>query len=209
MYFLSQLKQQEELGEGLHLIDFEQLKIENSTLHDQLEERADQLHKLRKKTITTVQVLTHVKEKLQFVQQQHAKLLSNLEENSTDLAQLRDTVTQNKHARDRLRHENSKLKLRQGFIGSDMLVTDFELRKVDLLTLSQEVNTLKREHEKLSQFVMESNREINRLKQLRGGAGASLGGVGGLASAAQAFGFGIGMRSSNGLPPIRSPGMNR
>ncbi len=70
----NQVKQKEELAEGLHLIDFEQLKIENATLHDQIEERHDQLHKLRRKTVTTAQILTHVKEKLQFVKQENKAL---------------------------------------------------------------------------------------------------------------------------------------
>merc|ERR1712146_494231 len=62
------LREKEQLAEGLHLIDFEQLKIENQTLNEKIEERNEELHKLRKKTTTTVQVLTHIKEKLQFVQ---------------------------------------------------------------------------------------------------------------------------------------------
>lgn len=33
------LHQQEELAEGLHLIDFEQLKIENQTYNEKIEER--------------------------------------------------------------------------------------------------------------------------------------------------------------------------
>ena len=46
---------QEELAEGLHLIDFEQLKIENQSLNEKIEERNEELAKLRKKTATTVQ----------------------------------------------------------------------------------------------------------------------------------------------------------
>lgn len=49
---------QEELAEGLHLIDFEQLKIENQSLNEKIEERNEDLVKLRKKTATTVQVPT-------------------------------------------------------------------------------------------------------------------------------------------------------
>ena len=59
---------QEELGEGLHVIDFEQLKIDNVNLNEKIEERNEDLIKLRKKITGTVQVLTHVKEKLQFMQ---------------------------------------------------------------------------------------------------------------------------------------------
>lgn len=47
---------QEELAEGLHLIDFEQLKIENQSLNEKIEERNEELAKLRKKTANTVQV---------------------------------------------------------------------------------------------------------------------------------------------------------
>jgi hypothetical protein len=62
------LRQKEELADGLHLIDFEQLKIENQTFNEKIEERNEELLKLRKKITNVVQVLTHVKEKLQFVQ---------------------------------------------------------------------------------------------------------------------------------------------
>lgn len=50
------LRAKEELAEGLHLIDFEQLKIENQSLNEKIEERNEELLKLRKKTTTTVQV---------------------------------------------------------------------------------------------------------------------------------------------------------
>ena len=70
------LKRKEELSNELHLIDFEQLKIENQTLNEKIEERNEELLKLRKKTTSTVQVLTHLKEKLQFVQgESQVKLL--------------------------------------------------------------------------------------------------------------------------------------
>lgn len=61
------MKKKEELAEGLHLIDFEQLKIENQTLNEKIEERHEDLHKLKKKNTTTVQILTHTREKLKFI----------------------------------------------------------------------------------------------------------------------------------------------
>lgn len=50
------LRAKEELAEGLHLIDFEQLKIENQTYNEKIEERNEELLKLRKKITNTVQV---------------------------------------------------------------------------------------------------------------------------------------------------------
>jgi hypothetical protein len=73
-----ELKAKEELGEGLHMIDFEQLKIENQTYNEKIEERNEELMKLKKKINNTVQILTHVKEKLQFVLAENEKEKSNL-----------------------------------------------------------------------------------------------------------------------------------
>ena len=58
------MKAKEELAEGLHLIDFEQLKIENQSLNEKIEERNEELLKLRKKTTTTVQVSLLYQEKI-------------------------------------------------------------------------------------------------------------------------------------------------
>jgi hypothetical protein len=69
----NELKAKEEFGEGLHMIDFEQLKIENQTYNEKIEERNEELMKLKKKINNTVQILTHVKEKLQFVNGENEK----------------------------------------------------------------------------------------------------------------------------------------
>jgi Domain of unknown function (DUF4201) len=49
----------EQLADGLHMIDFEQLKIENQTLLEKIEERNEELAKLKRKKTTTVQVFLH------------------------------------------------------------------------------------------------------------------------------------------------------
>ncbi len=138
-----QLRAKEQLAEGLHLIDFEQLKIENQTLNEKIEERNEELHKLRKKTTTTVQVLTHIKEKLQFVQGENGQLKHELSALDGELGTERDGLTKSKRERDRLRKENSKLKQRQGFVNSDLLVQDFEQRKIDMEALSSRLQELK------------------------------------------------------------------
>jgi hypothetical protein len=51
----------------LHLIDFEQLKIENQTLNEKIEERNEELDKLREKITKNVVIISHTREKLQFV----------------------------------------------------------------------------------------------------------------------------------------------
>ena len=73
----------EEYFEGLHLIDFEQLKIENNvrnfleifinfnqTLTEKIEDRNEEIHKLKNKINNNVQILAHLQEKLIYVNQE-------------------------------------------------------------------------------------------------------------------------------------------
>ena len=62
------LRAREQLAEGLYMIDFEQLKVENQTLYEKIEERSEELVKLKRKKTITVQMLTHVREKLRFIE---------------------------------------------------------------------------------------------------------------------------------------------
>lgn len=147
----------EKLAEGLHLIDFEQLKIENQTLNEKIEERNDELHKLKKKTTTTVQVLTHIKEKLQFVKEENQYSQNELRTINMVVQNLRDQLTRMKHARDEARNENSILKQKQGFIGSDLLVSDFENRKGDIDVLRSKVESLKQKWRNLNSLSLKAN----------------------------------------------------
>lgn len=138
---------------GLALIDFEQLKIENQTLNEKIEERNDELHKLRKKTTATVQVLTHIKEKLMHVSAENSELASKLHEQDEDVQQIRDRLTKAKQARDALRASNATLKQQQGFVSSDLLVHDFESRKETIEKLQHELDLLQARHAHLTQTI--------------------------------------------------------
>lgn len=54
------------------MIDFEQLRINNVDLNEKIEERNEEILKLKRKVTSTVQVLAHLKEKLQFVQTENS-----------------------------------------------------------------------------------------------------------------------------------------
>ncbi|CAI9576941.1 unnamed protein product [Staurois parvus] len=146
----STLRSKEELAEGLHLIDFEQLKIENQTYNEKIEERNEELLKLRKKITNTVQVLTHLKEKLQFVQTENQEQKDRLMEIEALVAHKRDILTRTKQARDSLRMDNLKLKQKCGLLGNKTLLRDFE-EKVDATEeLRQKLEGLKRRHAELT-----------------------------------------------------------
>uniref|UniRef100_A0A8C5M0D5 CCDC113/CCDC96 coiled-coil domain-containing protein n=1 Tax=Leptobrachium leishanense TaxID=445787 RepID=A0A8C5M0D5_9ANUR len=149
-YFEFILRSKEELSEGLHLIDFEQLKIENQTYNEKIEERNEELLKLRKKITNTVQMLSHVKEKLQFLQAENQNQRDKLLEVEALVAQKRDILTKTKQSRDRLRMDNLKLQQQCGLLGNKTLLQDFE-EKVDVTDeLQKTLETLKRRHAELT-----------------------------------------------------------
>lgn len=147
------LRKKDELAENLHVIDFEQLKIENQTLNERIEERNEELHKLKKKTVVTVQIITHMREKVQFVQQESQALKKELGQLTQDLEAQRDLVAKTKHERDDYRAENAKLRQHAGVVNSDDLTKDFEARKKTMSQLEDEIAALKARHEQMMKFV--------------------------------------------------------
>ena len=68
----------------------------------------------------------------------------------TELTKERDALTKAKRERDQLRADNSSLRQKQGFVNSDLLVQDFEQRKVDMTQMHTRLVELKDRHEGLT-----------------------------------------------------------
>jgi chromosome segregation ATPase len=141
------LRAREQLAEGLHMIDFEQLKIENQTLNEKIEERNEELAKLKRKKTTTIQVLTHIREKLRFVEQANRHLQEKVGGVEVVITDFRNTVTIEKLERDEIRTENKEWKAKQGFATSDLLLLDFEKQKQTTEELSAAITELKNRYE--------------------------------------------------------------
>ncbi|XP_076459094.1 uncharacterized protein LOC143292562 [Babylonia areolata] len=162
-----QLKSKEELAEGLHLIDFEQLKIENQTYNEKIEERNEELLKLRKKITSTVQVLTHLKEKLQFVQAENLIHKAKLQEVEGTVGQKRDVLSRTKQARDSLRIDNQRLRQNCGLLGNEPLLRDFEERKDEGDDLKSRLDSLKMQHAELTLNCNQVRRKIEQARNVR------------------------------------------
>lgn len=80
------------MADGLHLIDFEQLKIENQTLNEKIEERNEELHKLKKKITTTVVILSHTREKHQYIVKQNEHKNQELEGLTKELKDIKQKL---------------------------------------------------------------------------------------------------------------------
>ncbi|XP_032110011.1 coiled-coil domain-containing protein 96 [Sapajus apella] len=146
VHFETRMRTQEDLTEGLLLIDFEQLKIENQTFNEKIEERNEELLKLRNKVTNSVQVVTHVKEKLHFMDVENACKKTQLAEIEAQVALRRDILTKTKQAREGLRADNIRLNQRCGLLGKESLLRDLE-EKVDKTELLRgRLESLKRHH---------------------------------------------------------------
>lgn len=106
-----ELSAREDLGAGLHLIDFEQLKIENQSSNEKIEDRNEELLKYKKKIHTMVQVLTHMREKLDFTHGENESLSSTVKEIESQVAKKRDVL--------------SRLKVRGGYRNAVVASTDW------------------------------------------------------------------------------------
>jgi len=157
------IKEKETLGDGLHLIDFEQLKIENQTLGEKIEIRNIELGKLKSKISTTVHILAHVKMKLQFEQSRNKLSKETLEKLEAEVGEKRDRLTRLKQKRDELRARIQSLKVKEGFAGSDLLVKDYESRKDAKQMLVRRLQELRDHHEELTQMTMQNTHDAKSM----------------------------------------------
>lgn len=160
----AELKAKEEFGEGLHMIDFEQLKIENQTYNEKIEERNEELMKLKKKINNTVQILTHVKEKLKFVNTENDKEKTNLTHFDENVKKNRDVLNKMKQSRDSLRMDNNKLKQNSGLLGNTILLRDFEVCVDKNDELEMRIEQLKRRH---AELVLNSRGIKNKISETK------------------------------------------
>ena len=157
------LKKKEQLADGLHLIDFEQLKIENQTLNEKIEERNEELHKLRKKITQTVVILSHTREKLQYVQQQNVDQGEKLQVLKDQLDTEKNEQSKLKKQREKLQQINQRLKQQTGIVNKKELKEDFDRRKDEIKALKERIAKLESKHASLS-AIIEQATEIQMKK---------------------------------------------
>ena len=151
------LKKKEQLADGLHLIDFEQLKIENQTLNEKIEERNEELHKLRKKITNTVVILSHTREKLKYVDKQNLSHNEKLEILHHQLNSEKTALSNMKKEREGLQKENQKLKQQTGIVNKKSLKTDYDNREEEIRSLSERIIGLEEYHSRLTKIIERAN----------------------------------------------------
>ncbi|RNF10091.1 putative coiled-coil domain-containing protein 96 [Trypanosoma rangeli] len=151
--------------DGMNLIDFEQLKIENTNLNEKIEERNEDLLKLRRKVTTTIHVLTHVKEKLEFMKVENIQLRRQVSTTEEELNELRDKLAQTKRRRDHFATSNIKMREKMPMVGSEKLLLDYERRKAACKAMRQDVLDNAAKHKELLAAIDRNQVVLNGLQK--------------------------------------------
>ncbi|XP_032086794.1 coiled-coil domain-containing protein 113 [Thamnophis elegans] len=83
-----QLKQKEELGEALHEVDFQQLKIENAQFLEKIDERNQDLLQLKLTVGNTLQILNFYKRKLHYATAMATYLVKDIAQRKESLEKI-------------------------------------------------------------------------------------------------------------------------
>ncbi|KAK3086713.1 hypothetical protein FSP39_022367 [Pinctada imbricata] len=152
-----QLKQKEEMGEVLHKVDFDQLEIENKQYLEKIDERNQDLLKLKLMATKTLQVLNSYKKKLQTLTMESERLKSEISSRNELLSRIdseTDVVEE-----DRAKAEKINRKLRQQL--ADFKVPDvmeYVTEKADLYELQKKVKSWERKVE-IAEMALKTHRK--------------------------------------------------
>ncbi|XP_017774610.1 PREDICTED: coiled-coil domain-containing protein 96-like [Nicrophorus vespilloides] len=149
------LRAMDRIGDKYTLVEFEQLKMENRTHLDKVEERDEELSKLRKRCHMANQGLAHIREKCSAIEIQIRKLSTTLTDCEDLRIRAREEVNQLKQRRDYYRNETHRLKLSSGLLTKDKLLLDMENTIKEIKSLEIEMQ------QKNSLFVKLENKVKN------------------------------------------------
>jgi len=151
-----------ETGQRMSKVDIEQLKVENQTLAEKIEERNEELLRLRRRTVSTLQILAHVREKRHFLLNQVQGLKRELVALDDRTCKLRDQLTSLKNGRITLRKQAEDSKDSTGLSGNPALLHDYRMREDRVVTLHEEVARAKERYDELSSRVEQMEKEVRK-----------------------------------------------
>ncbi|GET87044.1 hypothetical protein, conserved [Leishmania tarentolae] len=148
----------------MFLIDFEQLKVENMSLNEKIEERSEEVLKLRNKVTNTIHIATHVREKLDCVRAENAELRQHVTSTDEELSGARDQLAKSKRRRDAHLRANTRMKERMPLVGSRDLLMDYEKRKAVIHNYRTRLVQLTDRHKELMASIKKEESTIASLQ---------------------------------------------
>eukprot|EP00668_Euglena_longa_P001815 GGOE01002131.1.p1 GENE.GGOE01002131.1~~GGOE01002131.1.p1 ORF type:complete len:413 (+),score=204.19 GGOE01002131.1:101-1339(+) len=156
--FEHQLKQREDIGEVLHAIDFDQLKIENQQFLERIEQKNKELVKLKLTTGKTVQTMNALTEKLNKFTAEQAWLRKEIKQRDEHLQKLQEDMHQVDHERDMAEKKNTQLRLQHEAVKVPK-VEDYIQQKAEMYELEKAAVNWRRKVE-----IAEGQRRIVQLR---------------------------------------------
>lgn len=146
-------------------IDFEQIKIENQTLAEKIEERSEELLKLRRRTVSTLQILAHIREKRHFITAQVQMMKRDLLNLDEQLGKLRDRLSQLKNARTHVRKQADDSRDMTGLSGNPILLADYKQREQSVSQLHEDVARIKERYDELTSKVQSLEKTKRKIQK--------------------------------------------
>ncbi|KAG8470156.1 hypothetical protein KFE25_008577 [Diacronema lutheri] len=142
-----QLQLKEEMGEVLHVIDFDQLKIENQQYLEKIEERNSELLRLKLTTGNTVQTLNTLKRRLRNLTAESDWLKHEIAQRNDLIAKVSDEISKVELEKKHAEQFNRKLKRETGGENNMPQVLDYVAQKAELYELEKEIKNWERKVE--------------------------------------------------------------
>eukprot|EP00703_Trepomonas_sp_PC1_P001217 JAP95389.1 hypothetical protein TPC1_11639 [Trepomonas sp. PC1] len=139
-------------NQKLQQIDYEQLKIANQSLAEKIEEKSEELLKLRRRTVQTLQTLAHVREKKNFVEGQVQELQRQQTGLDDTINKMRTELGELKVLKNKCRVQSEQSREQTGLSGNPALKRDYDERQQIVEGLHQVMGDLKREYGQLVQM---------------------------------------------------------
>jgi len=143
----SQLQQKEDMGEVLHVIDFDQLKIENQQYLEKIEERNNELLRLKLTTGNTVQVLNTLKHKLNTLTSESDWLKRETAGRKEALAKISEEISRVEGEKEQAARLNRKLQRETESESNMPQVLDYVAQKSEEYELQRQVAAWERKIE--------------------------------------------------------------
>jgi hypothetical protein len=138
------LQQKEDMGEVLHVIDFDQLKIENQQYLEKIEDRNNELLRLKLTTGNTVQVLNTLKHKLYNLTAESEWLKRETTGRKELLAKISEEITRVEQEKEQAARQDRKLRREENTESNMPQVLDYVQQKAEVYELEKSLNAWKR-----------------------------------------------------------------
>ena len=144
------------------MIDFEQLKIENQTYYEKIQDRDDNIIKLKRKKTYNIQVLTHLREKLFFLIQKNGQNYDLLQSWEDKVTRLRSLVSLSRHDQDNNNNDNKiEIEARNKFASNTQLIVDYNTRFETINELRLKLGQVRERHDTLKKAIQRKIKENN------------------------------------------------